>query len=182
MRKGVLSKLALVAIAVPVAAAAAGQDERLVSPAQAGFIEVFDKANQNESIREEVPRGETLQRWTRMVTTQRFFGLAARATPRQYADNMLGILPQRCPGARTPTVAQLTVSGRPAIRFQVDCPRGAGGRPESFILLAVAGQRDMHVKQVAFRGPPTAADLQWGQNLLSRTVLCAPRDRQAACR
>ena len=76
----------------------------------------------------------------------------------------------------------MTVSSHAAARLQVDCPRSEGGVPESFLLLAVAGQNDMHVRQVAFRGAKTAADLAWAERYLGGTVLCGPDDRQAACR
>lgn len=162
------------------AATAAG--ERLASPLLVGFVVGHSAANAEQSIREEVPRGETVERWTRMVTTQRFTGLAARSTPEAYARVIAGQLPQACPGATISPIAALTVSRRPASRFQVDCPRNRGGVPETFILLAIAGQSDMHVKQVAFRGAKTAADLAWARNYLAATVLCRPRDPQVGCR
>jgi hypothetical protein len=117
-----------------------------------------------------------------MVTTQRFTGLAVRSTPVAYARTITGSVPQACRGAAVSPIASLTVSGRAAARFQVDCPRNQAGQPESFILLAVAGQSDMHVKQVAFRGVKSAADLAWARNYLDHTVLCRPRDPQVGCR
>lgn len=176
MRMKLLATLALAAT-TPVLAQSG--TERLTSPALRGFVVGYQAANAQQSIREEVPSGETVQRWTRMVTTQWFGGLAARATPAQYAQNILAALPRQCPGAKVSPLASLTVSGRPAVRFQVDCPVGGG---ETFILLAIAGQRDMHVKQVAWRGPTTPAGLQWGQTFLAGTVLCSTGSREAACR
>lgn len=176
MRFGLLAGAAL-ALGAPAMAQSAG--ERLAAPPLPGFVVGYSAGNAQQSIREEIPRGETVQRWTRMVTTQWFAGLAARATPAQYARTMLSKLPQQCPGARVSPVDSLTVSGRPAARFQVDCPIGGG---ETFILLAVAGQRDMHVKQVAWRGPTTSAGLQWGRGFLAGTVLCNTGSREAACR
>jgi hypothetical protein len=117
-----------------------------------------------------------------MVTTQRFTGLAARSTPAAYARTITGSVPRACPGAAVSAIADLTVSGQAAARIQVDCPRNGNGQAETFILLAVAGQRDMHVRQVAFRGPKTAADLVWARTYLTGTILCRPRDLQAACR
>ena len=141
------------------AAAAAQSAERLVAPALPGFVVGYSAGNAQQSIREEIPRGETVEAWTRMVTTQRFTGLAQRTTPVAYAQSVLAPLPRACPGAAISPVTQLTVAGRPAVRFQVDCPHSAGGRPESFILLAIAGRSDMHVKQTAWRGGTTPATL-----------------------
>lgn len=152
--------------------------ERLGSPALPGFVVGYSAGNDEQSIREEVPRGQTVEAWTRMITTQRFAGLAARATPAIYARNILASLPRSCPGAIASPIAALTVSGHPAARFQVDCPRGGG---ETFILLAVAGRADMHVKQVAFRGRTSPAGFAWARTFLAGTVLCAPGSRVPAC-
>lgn len=173
--------LTMMAAAAGAAAMAAPAAERLASPPLPQFVVGYQAGNAEQSIREEVPRGETVQAWSRMVTTQRFTGLAARATPAQYAGNILAALPRSCPSAQRPPVASLTVSGRPAVRFEVDCPAAPGRQREMFILLAIAGRSDMHVKQVAFRGNPTPQNLAWGRGFLSSTVLCQPGVRQAGC-
>lgn len=176
-----ISAIALLALASAQTAAAA-ESERLVSPPLTGFVLGYSAANDAQSIREEVPRGETVERWTRMVTTQRFGGLAARSTPAAYAQTIAEQTPHACPGAKVSPVTSLTVSSRAAARLQVDCPRSEGGVPESFLLLAVAGQSDMYVRQVAFRGAKSAADLAWAERYLGATVLCRPRDMQVSCR
>jgi hypothetical protein len=156
--------------------------ERIASPVLAGFVLGYQAANAAQSIREEIPRGETVERWSRMVTTQRFTGLAARSSPAAYARTITGSVPQACPGAAISPIASIAVSGRAAARFQVDCPRNQYGQVETFILIAIAGQSDMHVKQVAFRGAKSPADLAWARTYLDRTVLCRPRDPQVGCR
>jgi hypothetical protein len=177
--------IVLVALAsAPLTTPALAQQpaERLASPPLGGYVVGYQAANAAQAIREEVPRGETVERWTRMVTTQRFTGLAARSTPEAYARTIVASVPRACPGAAVSPIAALTVGGRAAARFQVDCPRNGQGQPESFILLAIAGQSDMHVKQVAFRGARTAADLAWARGFLAATVLCGARDATARCR
>ncbi len=172
----------LMLLALPATASAQPKPERLVAPAVPGFVTGHSASNASQSIREEVPRGESVQAWTRMVTTQRFGGLARDATPAQYARNVLAAVPRACPGARSSPLDSLKVSGRDAVRFQLDCPRSARGSPESFIMLAIAGPSDIHVRQVAWRGVPTPADLAWGRQVLDATVLCVPADRTPACR
>ncbi|MDR2857701.1 MAG: hypothetical protein LBV50_07620, partial [Novosphingobium sp.] len=123
---------AFAVLGMPASAQAPAAGERLVSPALPGFVPGYRAASAAQSIREEVPRGETVERWSRMVTTQRFTGLAARSTPAAYARTITGSLPRACPGAAISPIASLTVSGRPAARFQVDCPRNEAGQPETF--------------------------------------------------
>jgi hypothetical protein len=181
MHKQVLA-LTVLTLAAAGTQAQTPTTERLVSPAVPGFIIGYQAANTQQSILEEVPRGESVQSWTRMITTQRFVGLARRATVAQYAQNIMNAVPRSCPGAVTSPLSSLTVSGRPAVRFQLDCPRSAGGKPETFILLAVAGASDIHVKQVAWRGGTTPAGLTWGRTLLAATAYCGAADRTPACR
>ena len=180
MRKSAKGMAAL--MLVTAATASAQSAEHLAAPALPGFVVGYAASNAEQSIREEIPRGETVEAWTRMVTTQRFTGLAQRTSPAAYAQSVLAPLPRACPGAAISPVSNLTVAGRPAVRFQVDCPPSAGGRPESFILLAIAGRSDMHVKQAAWRGGTTPATLSWGRQFIAGTVLCAAGDRSAACK
>lgn len=163
------------------ALAAPPAGERLAGGSLPGFVVGYDASNGQQSIVEQVPQGQTVERWTKMVTSQRFTGLAARSTPAAYADTILAQLPRSCPGAKASPVRTLQVSGRPAARFQVDCPRSAGGAPETFLFLAIAGQSNMYVKQVAFRGRVAASDLAWARGFLDAVVLCQARDRQPAC-
>lgn len=175
--------LASLLLTLPIVVHAAGtQAERLVSPALPSFVSGYEAGNSAQTIREEVPRGQTVENWTKMVTTQKFTGLAARATPVQYAQNILGGLFRACPGAKASPIKSLTVAGRPAVRFEVSCPSGTGGQKESFILLAIAGKADMHVKQVAFRGALTAPDLAWGRKYFDAVVLCLPGSEVTACK
>jgi hypothetical protein len=84
----------LAGLSLPASALAQAGAERLASPPLSGFIHGYQAANAQQAIREEVPRGETVERWTRMVTTQRFGGLASRATPAAYARTIAASAPQ----------------------------------------------------------------------------------------
>lgn len=174
-----LAALLLAVSASSVAAASAG--ERLVSPALPNFVVGHSASKYAKSIREEIPRGETMENWTKRITTQWFKGLATRVSPAKYASNVMDGLPRACPGATASPVETMTLGGWEAARFKVTCPKGTGGQPESFILLAIAGKRDMHVKQVAFRGQATAEDFLWGRKFLDGVVLCRAKSTAPAC-
>lgn len=166
--------VALLAMAGPLSLAAspAGAD-RLASPVLAGFVVGYEAANAEQSIREEVPAGETVQNWTRMVTTQRFGGAAARLTPAGLLGTIARSLAAACPGARTSQPITASLSGHATARFRADCPLLAQtGKPETFIILVVSDGEDLHAKQVAFRRDPTAADLQWAEEVLAAVTLC----------
>ncbi len=173
-------RVTALALAITAAWTAPAQaNETLVSPDLPGFVVGYAKSDRNQSIREEVPQGETVQRWTKMVTTQWFRKLAERLSPVEYANKMLESLPRSCPGATASSVQN--VSGQKAVRFKVVCPSTATGQAESFFLMAIAGKEDMHVKQVAFRGEASSKDFLWARKFLSGVYLCKDDDKRPAC-
>lgn len=154
------------------AGAATAQAERVALPALPGFVVGHQLERGGNAIVEHIPRGETVQAWTRMVTVQRFGGVASRISPQTLLQNMIRGLANGCPGARTSPIQPQAVSGRTAAQFRADCPRNPQTRlPETFIARAIAGQSDLHVVQVAFRRVPTAADLRWAQEVLGGVTL-----------
>lgn len=170
----------LLAATAPAAAQPAG--ERLVQAVPAGFVVGYEVSRPEASIEERVPQGETVQRWTRMVTTQRFAGAALRISPEGLLQTMANGLPAGCPGGKAGAIRTFTVAGRPAAEFRADCPRNPShGQPESFFARAIAGASDMHIVQVAFRRVPTKADEAWAAAHLSSVLLCASAARSGPC-
>ena len=182
MRTTTFQMMLALSASISTAYFAAAGAERLASPAAPGFIVGYSAASANGSIKEEVPRGETVEAWSRMVTTQRFGGVASRTTPAAYARVIVAQLAGACPGASTSAIVERVVARHATARFRADCPQSAGGRPESFVLLAIAGRSDMHVKQAAVRGTNAPDALAWGERLLDATILCDAADRRPACR
>jgi hypothetical protein len=166
--------------AVPVTSAPSEWSGR---PAAPGFIVGFDKANAEQAIVERVPAGETVERWTRMMTSQRFVGRAADPGPRQLLVNMQGLMKNACPGGSTSEIVVMTVSGRPAARMRSDCPLNPQtGLPESYFIVAFAGTNDLFAEQVAFRRVPTAADLSFASKDLQQVRWCTSASKEAACK
>jgi hypothetical protein len=133
---------------------------------------------------ERIPRGETTDRWTRMVLNQRFAGVIARGgTLSEWRGHFLEGLQTGCPGARVSDPGRIDIVGRPAIEFRVDCPRNpATGGPETFLLRAIAGRADLHVAQVAFRHVPSAEEVAWARRHLATVTLCTRRIASPLCR
>lgn len=173
----ILSALVLLAGAAP-----APPGEHLAQASLPGFVEGYAAANANESIREDIPQGETVEVWTRMVTTQRFAGLADRASPADYLGNVVAGMARACPKGRTTPIVARAVAGRTGATMRADCPFLAStGKPETFIIVAIPGAHDMHVRQVAFRRVPTKADLAWAETVLASVRLCPAGSRMAGC-
>ena len=167
---------------LPVSTAAAPA-EWSGRPAAPGFVVGFEKANAEQAIVERVPAGETIERWTRMLTSQRFMGRAADPGPRQLLVNIQGLMEKACPGGSTSDIVTMTVSGRPAARMRSDCPLNPQtGLPETFFIIAFAGTDDLFAEQVAFRRVPTAADVKFGSKDLQAVRLCTATSKDAVCK
>jgi hypothetical protein len=138
--------------------------ELLVRPPVPGFVVGFEAEKNGNLILEQVPAGESVEKWTRMVTTQRFAGVARRTDGNGFLQLMLNGLQGGCPGAK---VIYRRPAGK-AAQMRVDCPRNPGtGLPETFFAKAIPGGSDMHVAQVAFRRVPSAQDVAWAERYLS---------------
>lgn len=179
----IINRSVTLALVVPLLLAATSNGkERLSATPLTGFVVGYEAANEEQSILEEVPAGETVQDWSRMVTTQWFSGKLPRPTPSQFLQNIARSVPQSCPGATNTEPVLSTRNGRAAAQFRVDCPRLAStGKPETFMMLAIAGASDLHVKQVAFRRVPSAADVRWGESLLGGVTFCSAGETRGAC-
>ena len=170
----ILALIALAAQGAPV--------ERIGQAEVPGFSVAHRDEGANGMIVEQIPNGETVERWTRMVTVQRFTGAAERLSPHDLLANMSNGVATGCPGSRSSEITRLTISGRPAARFRVDCPRNPStGLPETFTALAIAGARDLHVAQVAFRRVPSRADDAWADRQIGTVALCSAGSRDAVC-
>lgn len=178
MRKSVqFAAAALLLIAAPVLANA---DGRLSAAALPGFVLGYENNDAAMDFAEWVPKGETVQAWTRMVTMIRLEGL--RVTPQQFNQMMTDGLTKSCPGATISDVSTADIGGRPAARFRGDCPRNpATGKPEVLFHLAIAGQNDLHIRQVAFRYQPGADDVRWADGVIGSTRWCAVGSKAKRC-
>lgn len=178
MRKSV--KFALAAVLLAAAPALANADGRLSATALPGFVLGYESNDATMDFAEWVPKGETVQAWSRMVTMIRLESL--RVTPQQFNQMMTDGLTKSCPGATISDVAITEVDGRPAARFRGDCPRNPDtGKSEVLFHLAIAGTNDLHVRQVAFRYQPSAEDVSWAKGILAETRWCAMGSKVKGC-
>lgn len=172
----------IIAAALAAAPAAAMAGEHSVRPSVANFVVGYDRANAEQAIVEQIPKGESVENWTRMLTSQRFTGRGRDPGPRGLLTNIQASLPRACPGARTSAIAAATVSGRPAVRMRADCPLNSQtGKPETFFIVAFAGTNDLYSEQVAFRRVPSAADVEFANEVLGRLVWCRTGATDKAC-
>lgn len=177
--------IGLIAAAFGATAAAAAPPAEWVGQGPLpGLVIAYHLAGEGSLIVERVPRGETIERWTRMATNQRFAGeIAAGGTVDRWHAGFVQNLSRACPGFRASVPARLRIEGRPAIELRGDCPRNPEtGRPETFFLRAIAGRTDLHLAQIAFRSVPTAAEAAWARGHLATVTLCTRAVASPICR
>ena len=171
--------IAAFTLATPAMAAPAEWSMRVPVP---GFVVGFDRANSEQSIVERVPKGETVEKWTRMLTSQSFTGRGQDPGPRGMLFNMQGLMKEACPDGGTTSIVTMTVSGHPAARMRADCPLNSQtGLPETYFIVAFAGTRDLFAEQVAFRHVPTPADVAFATQVLQQVSLCRAGSKSKAC-
>lgn len=180
-----LARIFTAALACGFASAAFAQGTEWLAQAPLPDLVVAHRQEQAGSmIEERIPPGETVNDWTRMVTTQRFAGLVSRGvTLDSFVASFVTGLDRGCPGARSSEPRHFETGGRPAVSFRIDCPLNpATGKPETFLLLAIAGREDLHVVQVAYRHVPDADENQAAERHLASIRLCSASSPDPACR
>ena len=116
-------------------------------------------------IREQVPEGQTLENWSRMVTLSGTRDLASNpnASPQALLARMTAGFQRNCPDTfSTASPGPQTVDGYPAYEVIVSCGHVQSGKEaysESAIMLTVKGSADYYTLQWAERGRNSARPL-----------------------
>jgi hypothetical protein len=144
---------------------------RLVSPPVEGYFVAHDVGDDTQSIREEIPVGETLQAWTSMITTQRLIGVDSTAL--QFAKLMQQSVAGSCPEVAMSSPHGTTHQDYPAASFSATCYREEEGeKPETFFVMIVEVPDALLVKQVAFREDASRENMMLAVKLLRSAIVC----------
>ncbi|MET4897200.1 hypothetical protein RN629_08515 [Sphingomonadaceae bacterium jetA1] len=155
--------------------------EHIAPPAGPDFVLGFE-AHGPAPIQEFVPRGETVERWTRMVTLLQL-GWKPGVGPRRFAGFWAESIQRGCPGAVIGAIRDTPLAGHESVTVQADCPlnRESGG-PETVIARFVTGGEQLHNVQAAIRGVATPNAIAWARTVVDTATLCASNDSRPACR
>ena len=123
----------------------------------------YEKNSGSFYIREQVPEGETLGKWSRMITLTGTRGLATNpnVTPQAMLARMSADFQRNCPDSfSTAAPGPQKVDGYDAYEVIVSCGRVASGKEpysESAIMLTVKGSNDYYTLQWTERGHDSGA-------------------------
>lgn len=151
----------------PVALAAQVPDRQVLLPPAPGFVPGYSAKQGRQTIVEFVPKGETVKRFTRMITLQTV--PAPRGmTDAQFLAGFAKTYIARCPRAKAIVVP---FSNRQA-GVRIDCPRHpATGQAETVFARAIAIAPEMaivHYTSKAFVLPKEAG---WARDFLGRVTV-----------
>lgn len=158
----------------------APDDAWLVWPRAEGFVTGNQQSAANGSIEEQVPAGETVDDWSRMITDMRING-DQRA--KQFTDTLKAGWKNACPGGRTVSDIFITPDFGGYVDARMDCPLNPQtGKPETMFMRVFNGEHGLYVLQVAFRHVPSAAETEWAQAQLNAAVLCTAKSPRPVCK
>jgi hypothetical protein len=125
----------------------------------------YEKNSGSFYIREQVPEGETLGKWSRMITLTATRGLAANpnATPQAMLARMTADFQRNCPDTFSSAApGSQKVDGYDAYEVIVSCGRVQSDKQsysDSAIMLSVKGANDYYTLQWTERGRDSAQPL-----------------------
>ena len=133
------------------------------------------------SIEEYVPKGQSVQDWTEMLTVQDMPG-SAHVAPRTFLDVMAQGWMGACPDGSVTLLREAVENGYPVAVMQMTCPNNPGtGKPEYTWMKGIQGGQRFHLVQKAFRFTPEREQLIPWVKYLSAVVVCDPKDSAHAC-
>jgi hypothetical protein len=137
---------------------------QLVSfPLPKGFIPVFENTKDNFYIWEAVPSGETVEKWTQMLTMTGIKGISSnpKINPQQVAFNIAGGFQRSCADTFAGTGVGITkIGGNDAFGVLVTCGIANPQKPkeeqysETAMIIAIKGETSYYTMQWAERGLP----------------------------
>lgn len=140
-------------------------------PVNVGFVPAYQKTQGNFYIWEAVPPGESVQKWTQMITVSGLKG-AGNQAPEAVARMIAEGFKRACPdtfSVNTMGIEQL--QGNKAFALLIACGIASPvGEPysEMLSLIAMQGRNDLYTLQWAERGPPSKLPIQFDARWVER--------------
>ena len=150
-----------------------------------GFVPVFEEAKNGGYIQESVLKGESIQRWSQMITLTGARGLALNPdqSPLRFASGLAAGFRDACPDSfAVKSLGEFKLGRHDALASVISCGYvngAAGARSESALVIVIKGRQDYYTLQWAERGRPSQQplpldDAKWSGRLkqLAPLALC----------
>ncbi|MGE6334378.1 hypothetical protein, partial [Stenotrophomonas sp. NPDC077659] len=162
-------------------ATAMAASEQVLMPRFDGYVKAFEASDpQTGHITEFVPKGQTVEAWTDMVTVN-IAPNSAWVSPRDFLGSMEAGWRGACPDAEVNWLREGVELGRQMAVLMLSCPLNPGtGKPETAWVKGIQGEQGFYTVQKAFRTEVKEADVVTWVKWLSGVALCGG-DEGPAC-
>ncbi|QPJ63335.1 MAG: hypothetical protein G3M70_16205 [Candidatus Nitronauta litoralis] len=142
------------------------------NPIPKNYVLGYKTLNGNMELKEYVPRGETSENWTEMITVQTYLGMV-QTSPRKYASLIKGMGKRVCPGIKS-TVGKATIqNGYEVYNWKQVCNLNPNtNRVEATLIKAIAGYENFYTIQKAWAYYPTEKETLTWKHFLDSTTVC----------
>lgn len=155
------------------------KDENLLVSVPSGYNIDFQQRQGMMLITEMVPKGQNVNNWTEMVTTQVFFGGLPQVTPESFYNGLDAQWKQACRNAESKLIRKGTENGYQFMFWMEFCPTNpATGKPEITQIKAIQGNDSFYVVQKAWKYEPTDKEVVKWTKFMSKVKVYDPRIKE----
>jgi len=131
-----------------------------------GFVPAFEGGRNGQYVQESVLEGETINKWSQMITITGAKGLSAiqKVTPALFAVSMAGGFKGACPTSYSAlSLGEVKFGGNDGFAAVLSCGTstfGGSAHSESMLLVVIKGDNDYYTIQWAERGEASATPIK----------------------
>jgi hypothetical protein len=154
--------------------------ENLVFSPPKDFEVGYQSIHGSQSMTEMVPRGETVENWTQMLTVQIFRG--ATVDSATFLQGLGKRYMNDCPGTRAKGIFTGTTNGYDVSMLVLKCPKNAATeKPETTAFRVIKGNDALYSVQRAWRADPSDAEIDAVMHSLAKVTVCDTRTAGHPC-
>jgi len=176
MARKLMALALLNTICIAAQAGEVGQSIRAVTPIFSqlvvfsfprGFVPAFENVKASSYIQESVPAGESVNKWTQMITITgaKDLALSPNVSPLIFADSVAAGFKRVCPDSFSATsLGESKLGGYNAFSAVISCGSASSTKEqysESLLLIVVEGVKDYYTIQWAERGDASELPLKF---------------------
>lgn len=157
------------------------RDENILIPMQSGFVQGYAARHGSMDIIESVPKGESVENWSRMITSQIFHN-QKNTDPDVFAASVAQGWKSACPDSNARKVTSGKENGYPYSLWLFECALNPStGKPETMWMKVISGDDALYSVQYAYR---SFIEREWvapTMTFLRQVVVCDPRKQEHLC-
>ncbi len=156
--------------------------ENLLIKNPKGYKIGFSKKSGRMAIAEMIPKGEKIESWSQMLTTQIFFGGIGGRSPKDFYQLLFRGWSRVCPASTKSFIKSGKQNGYRYAMWMYTCDKNPKTRrPENTMFKAMEGNDSFYVVQKSWKYKPSKQDKKKWLDYLAKVRLCDSRIKDRAC-